>query len=95
MSTLDPILAIGAADGRYRNRVESLAPLTSEFGLMRFRVEVECEWFLFLSQTPGIEEFPALSGEDEAFVRQIFTAFDASAAAAIKQFEAALLVFDD
>ena len=88
MSTLDPILAIGAADGRYRNRVESLAPLTSEFGLMRFRVEVECEWFLFLSQTPGIEEFPALSGEDEAFVRQIFTAFDASAAAAIKQFEA-------
>ncbi len=88
MSTSDPIFAIGAADGRYRNKVETLAPLTSEFGLMRFRVEVECEWFLFLSQTPGIEEFPILADEDQAYVRQIVSEFDASDASAIKQFEA-------
>lgn len=88
MTTLDSILAIGAADGRYRSKVAALAPLTSEFGLMRFRVQVECEWFLFLSETPGIAEFPGLDADDQTFVRSIFTDFTAAHAQAIKDFEA-------
>jgi len=88
MTTIDSILAIGAADGRYRSKVSTLAPLTSEFGLMRFRVQVECEWFLFLSETPGIAQFPPLTGDDQAFVRSIVTDFTTEHAQAIKQYEA-------
>ena len=36
-----PLMTIGALDGRYRNRLEPLAPLVSEFGLIRYRVLVE------------------------------------------------------
>ena len=88
MNTIDPLLAVSAADGRYRTKVADLAPIASEYGLMRFRVEVECQWFLFLSRTPGIKEFPVLSPDDIAFVEQIKDSFDAEAAAAIKAFEA-------
>ena len=48
---LDPLTAIGALDGRYRSRVEPLAPILSEFGLLEARVEVECRWFQTLAQT--------------------------------------------
>ena len=88
MSSNDSILAISAVDGRYHNKVQELAPLTSEFGLMRFRVQVECEWFLFLSETDGITEFPPLDPADTAYVQNIVSKFDSSSANAIKNYEA-------
>ena len=50
--------AISPLDGRYRSRVAPLAPLTSEFGLMRNRVMVEVEWFLHLAAEEQIPELP-------------------------------------
>lgn len=40
--------AISPLDGRYADTVKALAPLVSEFGLMRYRVQVECEWIIAL-----------------------------------------------
>ncbi|NCF76836.1 MAG: adenylosuccinate lyase [Proteobacteria bacterium] len=88
MTDADPVFAIGAADGRYQSKVKDLAPIVSEFGLMKYRVEVECGWVLFLSQCPGIEEFATLSEDDEAYVQAIADTFDARSAARIKAFEA-------
>ena len=88
MSQIDPILAISATDGRYRSKVEALAPITSEFGLMRYRVEVECEWFLFLSEQTQISEFPALSAADTEFIKQTVRDFSLEDAKTIKAFEA-------
>ncbi len=86
--SIDPLLAVSATDGRYRSKVEPLAKLTSEFGLMRYRVEVECRWFVFLSHHSDIPELPALSAQDEKFVVDIIEGFDLQAAQAIKDFEA-------
>ena len=88
MTDPDPVFAIGAADGRYRNKVSQLSPIVSEFGLMKYRVEVECAWVLFLSRCAGIAEFMPLSGDDEAYVRAIATNFDAKGATRIKALEA-------
>ena len=88
MTDADPVFAIGAADGRYQSKVKDLAPIVSEFGLMKYRVEVECGWVLFLSQCPGIEEFATLSEDDQAYVQAIADTFDAQSAARIKAFEA-------
>ena len=55
-----PLTNIGALDGRYRNKVAQLAPLASEYGLMRYRVIVECAWFAHLAQCDGVGELPAL-----------------------------------
>ena len=88
MTDPDPVFAIGAADGRYRNKVSQLSPIVSEFGLMKYRVEVECAWVLFLSRCAGIAEFMPLSADDEAYVRAIATNFDAKGAKRIKALEA-------
>ncbi len=88
MTYADPVFAIGAADGRYRSKVRDLAPIVSEFGLMRYRVEVECAWVLFLSRCPDIKEFQPLSSQDEAFVQSIADEFDGEDAARIKALEA-------
>ena len=88
MTDADPVFAIGAADGRYRLKVSDLAPIVSEFGLMKYRVEVECAWVLFLSRCEDIREFTRLHSDDEAMILAIATTFDASDAERIKTFEA-------
>ena len=38
---IDSTTAISALDGRYRGKLEALAPFVSELGLIRYRVQVE------------------------------------------------------
>lgn len=47
---LTALSAISPIDGRYRNQLSALAPYFSEFGLIRYRVRVEVEYFLFLAE---------------------------------------------
>ena len=86
---LTPITAIGAADGRYRGKVAALAPIVSEFGLMKFRVRVECEWFSTLAGLDGIGELPPLSDAQAEAVRGIHDGFAPADAERIKTLEAA------
>ena len=88
MSQLDSIFAITAIDGRYRSKVENLAHITSEFGLIKYLTEVECQWVLFLSDCEEIPEIPSLDKEDRAFVAAIAANFDAVGATRIKEIEA-------
>jgi adenylosuccinate lyase len=48
-SLLMPNYPISALDGRYAKQVASLAPIMSEFGLMRFRLRVMSEWVIYLT----------------------------------------------
>ncbi len=47
---LNSLTAISPVDGRYRSQLAVLAPYFSEFGLIRYRVRVEVEYFLFLAE---------------------------------------------
>ena len=47
---LNQLTAISPIDGRYRNQLSHLADYFSEYALIRYRVLVEVEYFLFLSQ---------------------------------------------
>ena len=88
MSDLDPVFAIGAADGRYRSKVKDLTPIVSEFGLMKYRVEVECAWVLFLAKCPGIAEFEPLHTDDARYVADIAANLNEQSAQRIKALEA-------
>ena len=57
---LSALTAISPVDGRYRRQVDALAPYFSEFGLIRYRVRVEIEYFIALCEWP----VPQLSGVD-------------------------------
>ena len=88
MSEPSQINAISAIDGRYRSKVEPLADICSELGLMKFRTQVECRWVQFLSDLSGVPELQSLSPEDRVFIDEVANKFDNAAAQRIKHFEA-------
>jgi len=47
---LQPLTAISPIDGRYRHQLQHLDDYFSEFALIKYRVKVEIQYFLFLSQ---------------------------------------------
>ena len=49
-SGLTPLTAISPLDGRYRGRIEDLAPFASEMALIKTRVEVEARYLVGLSE---------------------------------------------
>src|SRR5260221_765007 len=57
---LNPLTAISPIDGRYRTKTEELAPYFSEYGLIKYRVYVEVEYFIALCEIPlpQLADFP-------------------------------------
>ena len=85
---LEPLTAISPLDGRYRRRLAALAPIGSEFGLMRARVRVEVEWFAFLAGLEEIAELPPLEPAQTDALQRIWREFSVADAAAIRAIEA-------
>ena len=47
--TLSSVMAISPLDGRYQEKVASVRPIFSEYGLMKYRVLVEIRWLQMLA----------------------------------------------
>jgi adenylosuccinate lyase len=58
--TLNALTAISPVDGRYRAKTEELAKYFSEFGLIKYRVQVEIEYFIAMveAQVSPLHSFP-------------------------------------
>src|SRR3989338_4427059 len=63
-----PLNSISPIDGRYRKYVEALAPYFSEQALMRYRLIVEGEYLIALSETRGID-MRKLSRKEQKLIR--------------------------
>ncbi len=50
-NTLSPLNAISPIDGRYQSKTDSLSPYFSEFGLIKYRVIIEIEYLIALSES--------------------------------------------
>jgi len=82
---LNPLTAISPIDGRYFETVKPLTPYFSEFGLMRYRVQVEIEYLIAMSATiPELEDFPVHMLSD---IRKIYKNFTEYHAGEIKEIE--------
>ena len=82
----DALTAISPIDGRYRGKTESLAEYFSEFALIKYRVQVEVEYFITLCELP----LPQLQGVDPACfesLRNIYRHFTEADASRIKEIE--------
>lgn len=58
---------------RYGRLSAPLRPIFSEYGLIRFRVLVECRWLQQLSRIPEVTEVPAFSPEANAVLDRLCT----------------------
>ena len=76
---LSDLSAISPVDGRYRSKTEELAPYFSEFGLIRYRVLVEIEYFIALCKLPlpQLSEIPEEALEKLPGIYKKFSEADA------------------
>jgi adenylosuccinate lyase len=81
---LNNLTAISPIDGRYRKQLSHLDEYFSEFALMKYRVLVEVEYFIFLSG----KKFFKLSPKSRQQLRAIVAGFSLDDAQQIKQIEA-------
>lgn len=83
---LDLLTAISPIDGRYRGKAEALAAYFSEFALIKYRVQVEVEYFIALCELP----LPQLGNIDKNVfeaLRNIYLNFSEADAERIKEIE--------
>jgi len=84
--SLNPLNAISPVDGRYRNKTASLSAFFSEEALIKYRVQVEIEYFIALCELPlpQLADFDVQKFEE---LRKIHRSFSAEDAATIKEIE--------
>ena len=82
-----PLTAISPIDGRYQNKTDALRPIFSEYGLFRFRVQVEIEWLKALANHAGIKEIKPFSKNSIAILDKIKNDFSVADAESIKKIE--------
>jgi adenylosuccinate lyase len=80
---LQNLTAISPVDGRYRTQLHQLDLYFSEFALIRYRVHVEIEYFIFLAE----KKFFALGTPQKQALRNIVANFSIEQAVAIKKLE--------
>lgn len=84
--SLTTLNAISPIDGRYRNKVVTLANYFSEEALIKYRVLVEIEYFIALCEIP-LPQLKTVNTSIFSDLRAIYTHFSTEDAQAIKDIE--------
>ncbi|NLS43368.1 adenylosuccinate lyase [BEV proteobacterium] len=84
---LSSLTAVSPIDGRYVDKVSTLRAIFSEFGLLKFRVQVEVRWLQKLATCAEIKEVPAFDADANAFLDKIVAEFNETDAGRIKTIE--------
>ena len=84
--SLNSLNAISPIDGRYRGKTKALAPYFSEEALIKYRVQVEIEYFIALCEIPlsQLADFNSALFDE---LRAIYSNFSSEDAQAIKDIE--------
>ncbi|MDR1938980.1 MAG: adenylosuccinate lyase [Tannerellaceae bacterium] len=83
---ISTLTAISPVDGRYRNKTERLAAYFSEFALIKYRLQVEIEYFVALAGfLPELESL--MTEENKEALRKIYRSFSVEDAVRIKEIE--------
>jgi len=81
------VTAISPIDGRYEAQTAELSAEFSEFALIKYRVRVEIEWLLFLSERPEIMEVRPFAEAETALLQSVMTGFDPAEAERVREIE--------
>ncbi len=65
--TVNELSAVSPVDGRYRNKIEELSDYFSEYALIKYRLQVEIEYFIALCEIP----LPQLKNIDKSIFRTV------------------------
>lgn len=82
------VFAVSPLDGRYSSRVNGLSNYFSEAALMKYRLHVEVEWFVFLFNQAKLPDTRILTDAEVEMLRTLVINFDGVAALRVKEIEA-------
>ena len=80
------LTAISPIDGRYADKTTSLVPFFSEMALIRYRVQVEVEYFITLCELP-LPQLAAFPKEKYTDLRKLYQNFTEEEALKVKEIE--------
>lgn len=83
---LDMLTAISPIDGRYRGKADALAAYFSEFALIKYRVQVEIEYFITLCELP-LPQLQGVKSDMYETFRSIYRNFSEENARRVKEIE--------
>ncbi len=83
---LNNLTAISPIDGRYRNRVDELDVFFSEYGLIKYRILVEIEYFIALCKIP-LPELKEIDHSIFSELQKIYQDFSIRDAERVKEIE--------
>ena len=81
------LFSVSPLDGRYNQAIEEFREVTSEYGLIKYRVIVELKWFIHLSKISKIKELPKLNIKDTRYLIDLIDNFSLKDAQRIKTIE--------
>ncbi|SDI78278.1 Adenylosuccinate lyase [Ferrimonas sediminum] len=84
---LSSLTAVSPVDGRYGSKTAPLRSIFSEYGLVKYRVQVEISWLKLLAACPDITEVPCFSEQALATLDAITANFSETDAARVKEIE--------
>ncbi len=84
--TLSALTAISPVDGRYRSKTDALGNYFSEAALIRYRIQVEVEYFIALAELP-LKQLEGLTDEHKAALRELYQNFSLADAERVKEIE--------
>jgi len=83
----DPLSALSPLDGRYEKSLKDLSVYFSEEALIKYRLKIEVEYLISLSNEKTIKEFPPLLKHDQSKLRTLYLEFNNLDAKKVKQIE--------
>ena len=84
---LSALTALSPIDGRYGDKTTELRTIFSEYGLLKYRVQVEVRWLQKLANQADILEVPTLSEQANKHLNEIVDNFNEQDAMRIKTIE--------
>jgi adenylosuccinate lyase len=80
---LHPLTALSPLDGRYRSQLQQLGEYFSEYALIKYRVQVEVSYFIFLSE----KKFFTISASTKKYLLALVEDFSIDDAMMVKKIE--------
>ena len=84
---LSALTSLSPIDGRYSDKIQELRPIFSEYGLLKYRVQVEIRWLQKLSACEAIKEVSAFNEQTNHLLNSIIANFSEKDAQRIKDIE--------
>ena len=85
-SEIKNILSVSPIDGRYSSITESLSNYFSEYALIKYRVYIEIEYFIELTEIP-LKNLKDISTKNKEDIRMIYKNFSVENALQVKEIE--------